>query len=563
MLHQLSIQNYALIDELNVSFHPHFNIITGETGAGKSILIGALSLVLGERADSSVLRNVEKKCIVEAVFKIDSHKEIRDFFNKEDLDFEDSTLTIRREIIPGGKSRSFINDTPVNLSQLRQLSNLLIDLHQQFDTLELEDNAFQRNVIDAIANHSSLLEEYQGIYKQHVSEQKTLQQLKDQQASFNQESDYTKFLYNELEEASFKQSELEELEKELQLLNNAENIKNVLATANHLLKESEQPLVPQIKNLIQQLNNLKSNHSEINAITQRLQSAHIELTDIADELERVNDEINMDPEKLQILNDRLSLGYKLLKKHNVQTTAELLSIQQQLSNKLQQVFNVGQTIGEKEKLVEQLLKKATDLANKISSNRKKVIPDFELKVASLLKRVGMPNALIKINISNSSLNNFGADNIEFLFDANKSGRLEPLGKVASGGELNRLMLSIKSIVAKSMQLPTLIFDEIDTGISGEAARQVGGIMKELAKYHQVIAITHQPQIAAKADIHHFVFKQEKAGTIQTQIKQLNDEERIEIIANMLAGDNPSEIVLQNAKEMLTSPSAPSPEREVV
>ena len=550
MLSTLFIQNYAIIDELTVRFSPHFNIITGETGAGKSILVGALGLVLGERADSQVLRDNGKKCIVEASFNSKPGIEIREFFQQGDLDADDN-ITLRREIAPNGKSRSFINDTPVNLAQLKKLTSMLVDLHQQFDTLELGNDDFQRGVLDALAGHGNNLQQYQYIFRQFSSEQKALQQLKEQQVNANRELDYYKFLHNELEETGLKENELEEMEQELQVLSNAENIKTILAASCFGLNDGEQPLVQQVKIIVQQLQSLKAIHPAITAVTERLLSAQIELTDIAGDLENINDGLNLDPKRLNTVNERLATGYKLLKKHNVKTTADLIARQEDLLAKLQQVLNIDDSILQKEKLVEQLKDDAIKLATIISNSRKKIVPGLEEKIASLLKQVGMPNALLKIKITAAlSLQLHGSDDIGFLFDANKSGKFEPLHKVASGGELSRLMLSIKSIVARSMQLPTLIFDEIDTGISGEAARQVGVIMKNLAKLHQVISITHQPQIAARADAHFFVYKKEKQGAIQTQIKQLNDEERVDVIANMMAGDNPSVTVLQNAKEML-------------
>jgi DNA repair protein RecN (Recombination protein N) len=549
MLSRLFIQNYAIIEELSISFHPHFVIITGETGAGKSILIGALGLVLGQRADLNVLRDNTTKCIVEATFRSEISKQIKQFFLEEELD-ADETIIIRREIAPNGKSRSFINDTPVTLAQLRELTSMLVDLHQQFDTLEIGDDAFQREVVDALAAHAGKLQEYQSAYKDYTAVLRSLQQLKEQQTNVGKELDYYRYLFNELDEVGLQENELENIEEELQILNNAETIKSVLTASTFALKESDEPVVQQLKSLIQQLQTLKVAHAEVNTLVSRLQSVQIELSDIADELETTNDKINLNPKRLQELNDRLNIGYKLLKKHNVLTTAELLNIHTELASKLKQVLNIDEEIAEKELQVVQLKKTAQTLADTISANRKKVIPGFEQKVASLLKQVGMPNALIKVKITDTGLQADGQDTIEYLFDANRSGRFEPLRKVASGGELSRLMLSIKSIVAGSIQLPTLIFDEIDTGISGEAARQVGIIMKDLARRHQVISITHQPQIAARADAHFFVYKHEKKNSIQTGVRELSRDERIAAIANMLAGDNPSGTVLQNAREML-------------
>lgn len=549
MLKRLYINNYAIIDELSVIFMPGFNTITGETGAGKSILMGALGLVLGQRADGRILRSDEKKCVVEASFNAKVSKEIKQFFLDEDLD-QDEQITIRREITPNGKSRGFINDTPVNLAQLRGLTSLLVDLHQQFDILELGDDDFQRKVVDALANSGQIMQQYSEVFKKLTDEKKQLSALKEQQGAANKELDYQQFLWSELEEIGLKQNELENLADELQLLSNAENIKSVLAAATLTLKESEQPIVQQLKMILQQISGLKMAHPDLLAVVERLQSTQIELADIANEIERIDDNIGLDPERLQLANERLDTGYRLLKKHNVQTTDELLTIQKDLSQKLEKVLNIGDIITQKENIVHLLLQQAVDLAAQMSENRKGIVPSFETQTASLLKKVGMPNALLKVEILPSVLQSHGADQIQFLFDGNKSGRFEPLAKVASGGELSRLMLAIKSIVAGSMQLPTLIFDEIDTGISGEAARQIGFIMKELASRHQIIAITHQPQVAAKADAHYFVYKKETNGIVQTQMRLLNNAERVDAIANMLAGENPSNAVLQNAREMM-------------
>jgi DNA repair protein RecN (Recombination protein N) len=550
MLQQLSIRNYAIIDELDIRFHPQFNIITGETGAGKSILMGALGLVLGNRADSSVLFEADAKCVVEATFAITSNETIMRLLAENELD-EDALLVVRREIAANGKSRSFINDTPVTLQVLRQFSSLLVDLHQQFDTLELGEDEFQRNVIDSLANHASLLSNYQNHFVLYSKAARELQRLKENQQNAKKEFDYLSFQLEELQDANFENDEIENLEAELKLLSNAENIKMVLATVSFTLKESEQPLVAQLKSLVQQLHALRTNHPGLQTISERLQASQIELKDIADEVELLNDRVNMDAARMQQITDRIDLGNRLLKKHNVLSTNELIELKNKLQLQLQQVLNIDESIAVNEKAVNEFLQMATAEAVTISSNRKAVVKDFELKVAVLLKQVGMPNALLRVNIEKANaLNIHGEDLIQFLFDANKSGRFEPLQKVASGGELSRLMLSIKSIVARSMQMPTLIFDEIDSGISGEAARQVGVIMKELAQHHQLIAITHQPQIAARAAAHYFVFKKELEGRIKTRVRLLNDGERVDTIARMLSGENISESALATAREMV-------------
>jgi DNA repair protein RecN (Recombination protein N) len=549
MLCKLHILNYAIIDDLLIDFSNHLNIITGETGAGKSILMGALSLILGERTDSSVLQQKEKKCVVEGYFKSDNKKAIRQFLVDNDLD-ADEELVIRREIAANGKSRAFINDTPVNVTQLKVLSSLLVDLHQQFDTLELGDAGFQREVLDALANNSAVLQEYTSVFYQYKKTKKELEELQLQQTTANASFDYNKFLFDELEEAGLKENELEELDAELKLLSNAENIKQQLGGIYFELTESEQPLVQQLKVLNNKLHSLEQYHTAIEGLNKRLLSTQIELQDIADELERINDGVQYSAERIQIVNDRITTGYKLLKKHGVNATGELLLIKENLQQKLNDVLNIGEAITQKEKLTKELLQQCEQLAIKISTNRNKAIKPFTEKVNGLLKQVGMPNAQIKIELNSIALNEFGSDAIEFLFDANKSNRFEPLRKVASGGELSRLMLCIKSLVAQKLQLPTLIFDEIDTGISGEAAKQVGNIMKELSKAHQLISITHQPQIAAKADAHYFVYKAIKADKIITSVKLLNNDERITTIAQMLSGEKPTAAALQNAREMV-------------
>ena len=549
MLTRLSINNYAIIDELEIDFSGKLSIITGETGAGKSIIIGALGLILGERADSSSLVNKEKKCIVEGTFSGNSKKQVTDFLKANELDAEEE-LVLRREIGTNGKSRAFINDTPVNLVQLQQLSSLLIDLHQQFDTLELGETDFQRQVLDALAGQLSLVEEYQLQYRQWLQLRKETEELKAQQQQFEKEADYNRFQFTELEEAAFRENELEETEAELKLLNNSEGIKAALAKTYFDLRESETPVVQQLKILLNQLNAYSSYHPDLPALLQRLQSAQVELQDIADDIDRISNHINYDPVRIEQLNERLSLGYKLQKKHDVSSTAELLMIQKELEEKLQAVLNIEETIQQKEKETNHLLAEAKKTAEKITTGRNKQVKTLEDKVNILLVQVGMPNAKLKVLVQPADLSSSGADAIEFLFDANRSGQFQPVRKVASGGELSRLMLCIKSLVAQSIDLPTLIFDEIDTGISGEAARQVGIIMKELAAKRQVICITHQPQIAGKADAHFFVYKEIVKDKVKTNIKQLTTEERITAIAKMLSGEKPTAAAIENAREMV-------------
>ena len=549
MLQQLSIQNFAIIDELKVDFQPQLNTITGETGAGKSILLGALGLVLGNRADSSSLQNSEKKCIVEAVFSTATHTKVNAWLKENEID-EEPELILRREITANGKSRAFINDTPVNLTQLKALTSMLVDLHQQFDTLELGDEDFQREVLDALAGCDKEVEQYRQRYLQFARLQKELQLLKDKQQQLQREQDYKQFLLDELDQASFKENELEELYQELQLLSNAGSIATVLTDAVQLLKDGETPLVQQLKSLLQRLQQFKHVHAELTRITERLQSTQIELADIAADLDHLQSSISIDEARMQLINDRLEIGYKLQKKHNVQSTNELLQLQQQLQEQVQVVLNMEQTIAEKEKEKTQLQQQLEVEAELIHTKRLKQSDSFAKQVNALLQQIGMPNARLQVELSTTSLNQFGKNEISFLFDANKSNRFEPISKVASGGELSRLMLCIKSLVAKSIALPTMLFDEIDTGISGEAAKQVGILLKELSAKHQVITITHLPQIAAKATAHYFVYKQEEKSGIKTRIRLLSKEEQVETIARMLSGEKPSDSSLVTAREMI-------------
>ncbi len=550
MLQKLFIQNYAIIEELEIQFFGHLNIITGETGAGKSILMGALSLIFGERAESSLLCNPDKKCIVEGSFSATDQLEIKAFLKSHDLD-NDLELVIRREIAPNGKSRAFINDTPVNLSQLKSLSDLLVDLHQQFDTLELNRSDFQQEVLDALADNGSLLQEYRASFQQYISTDKETELLKTQQARANAELDYNRFQLEELDTLDLKENELEDLDAELKLLGNAESVKQQLGQVIIELDESEQPVVAHLKSLVNKLHALEQYHTQIPVMATRLLATQVELQDITRELQHIHQGIHYSEERIQIVNDRLSVGYRLLKKHGVQTSSELLQIRDELQQKMNEVLNINDRIQQMEAKTTALKKQSETLAASISAKRKKAIPGFVKQVDALLLQVGMPNARFKVALDAAvSLHMNGADHIEFLFDANKTDRFEALRKVASGGELSRLMLCIKSLVARQLQLPTLIFDEIDTGISGEAARQVGNIMKSLSANHQLIAITHQAQIAARADAHFFVYKTIVKDTIQTSVRLLNAEERITHIAQMLSGEKPTAAALQNAREML-------------
>ncbi len=602
MIRTLHIYNYAIIDEIHIDFSPHLNVITGETGAGKSILMGALSLILGDRADTSLLLDRNRKCIVEGVFEGVVSRRLYDLLHEHDLDeglpvpgdpdgsrnaavadaagrkkekpssgsvqssrqeapavtYPSATaeLVIRREIGVNGKSRAFINDTPVNLELLRRVSSQLVDLHRQFDTLSLSDSDFQLEVLDSLAGSSSLLQKYQTVFFNWSNARRELEQLLSRKSAFEKEYDYHRFLYEELEELGLAENELEEAEAELKLQTHAESIKTALLHASDMLSGAEAPLVQQLRSLHHQLAAFAPYHAGLDALLQRLQAAQLELQDVADELERANDKVVYDPEQINRLNERMAAGYRLLKKHGVRTTAELLGIGRELEGKLQASIQIDEAIAGGEKETKALLAQLEALAEELSALRRKQVKPLQEKVNHLLVQVGMPNARLKVRVEKIVPGPDGGDRVEFLFDANMpagkedSSRYEPLRKVASGGELSRLMLCVKSLVAESMNLPTLIFDEIDTGISGEAAKQVGVIMNRLAAARQVITITHQPQIAGRAHTHFWVYKDLRDDGIRTGIRVLNHDERVEAIARMLGGERPTAAALQNAREML-------------
>lgn len=549
MLKELQIQNYAIIEKIEVNFSANLNILTGETGAGKSILMGALSLVLGERADTSVLLSADKKCYIEAVFDIKNRKETKEKLIQNKLETDDE-LIIRREIKANGKSRAFINDSPVTLDILKQISATLVDLHRQFDTLDLGLSDFQRQVVDGLAGNKNLLDTYGKAYLEMQQLKEELQKLIEEKQNFHKEFDYNKFLFDEIEEAAFYENEIEEAEAAIKLLESAEGIRTALEFSATTLEEGEQTILQQLKLVYNQLAAFQQAVPELEAISSRLQVAHIELQDISAEISRLHSKIDADPERLNHLQERLSDGYRLFKKHAVNSTAALLEIKNGLGKKLEAVLNISDQILSVEKELAGITAKAEEYAEMLSKSRKKIIKAFQNEVNELLAGVGMPNARFKVEIKNVPLDSYGKDAIEFLFDGNRSDKFEPVKKVASGGELSRLMLCIKSLVARSVDLPTMIFDEIDTGISGEAAKQVGEIMKELAASRQIIAITHQPQIAGKADAHYLVHKEIYGNSIRTNIRLLNKEENVLEIAKMISGEKPTEAALRHAREMV-------------
>ena len=549
MLLHLHIQNYAIIEEISIDFSDGLQVITGETGAGKSIIAGALSLVLGERADTSILQRRDRKAVVEASFRVDHLKQVERFLAEEELDREQE-LVLRREISPNGKSRAFVNDTPVNLDQLRHLCSMLVDLHQQFDILSLGETGFQLAVVDALSSNAKLLSQYRLVFLQLQKARQELEQLKAKQIAADKENDYNKFLFNELDEASLTENEFEEADILLKRQSHSEAIKSALTGIYFHLETSDFPMVNQLRLFSQQLEPFRIYHEKFPEILQRLSSLHIEMQDLAGEIESVNEQIQFDAAQIEKLNERIHTGYKLFKKHHVNSTSELIGRRDELGNKLSESVSIAENIHAREKVVESLVKEATVIAQQLSVKRKAQLGTLEEKVNGLLKKVGMPNARIRVVCNAMALNEQGIDNIEFLFDANRNDRFEPLKKVASGGELSRLMLCIKSLVAQSMDMPTLLFDEIDSGISGEAAKQVGIILKELSDRRQVICITHQPQIAGKGDTHFYVFKEAKGETVNTKIRLLEGESRIVVIAKMLSGEKPTAAAIENARELV-------------
>jgi DNA repair protein RecN (Recombination protein N) len=557
MLQKLVINNYALIDNLEISFGDGLNILTGETGAGKSIILGALSLILGQRAESRYFFNQQKKCVIEGVFKI-SDFHLKNYFEDNELDYEAETI-LRREISADGKSRAFINDTPVNLTTIKQLGEKLIDIHSQHATLEINDPEFQLLVVDSVAKHGDLLTDYKSKFRGYKKATVKLQQLISESDKAKSDLDYYQFQFDELEKANLAEDEQEKLEQELYTLNNAEEIKRNLLGACFLMQEGETSALIQLREAAHHLSLLEKFNPLIEELHERLKSTVIELKDIASEIENLEQHTHTNEARAIEINERLSIIYNLQKKHRVNTNAELLQLQEELSEKIQQALFGDEEIEKLQKQIAAEKQELEKLAAQLSANRAKAIPDIQVQVMQSLAEMGMDNSLLKIEqaplppkAGDSNLGADGFDQVRFLFSANKGHTLAEMSKVASGGELSRLMLSIKSLIARYTALPTIIFDEIDAGVSGEVANKVGQIMERLAGNLQVITITHLPQIASKGQSHYFVYKENGTATTYTRIKQLSEQERILEIAKMLSGDKPGESALQNARELLGS-----------
>ncbi len=549
MLTSLSIKNYALIDNLSVNFNNGLSIITGETGAGKSILLGGLSLVLGKRADLSSVKNKSEKCIIEAVFDIANYN-LKQVFLEQDLDYEPQTI-IRREILPSGKSRAFVNDTPVNLNALQVLNSYLIDIHSQHQTLELTNNQFQFKVIDALAKNDDLLLDYIKNLNLFRDFNKELNDLKNFQSEAIKEQDYNLFLLKELEEANLVKGELKLLEEEYETLNNVEEIKEKLSQANQLLNDEQLGILSsltELKNTIQNISNFSPNYLEL---FNRINSSLIELDDVFIEVENSQDQLNADPNRLEQVNSKLQILHNLFQKHNINTIDELISTKKDLSHKVMVTENLDSDISELETKISQARNKVTDLANEIHKKRKKAIPDLVKQLHEILVNLGIPNAQFKLELNKKEeFFNNGCDELSFLFSANKGAILNELKKTASGGELSRIMLAIKYILSKHIQLPTIMFDEIDSGVSGEISNMMAEIMKKMSESMQVFTITHLPQIAAKGDVHFKVFKEDIDNKTYTKLIRLNQDDRIVEIAQMLGGDKMTDSAVVHAKSLL-------------
>lgn len=549
MVQRLHIKNYAIIESLEIDFSEGLTIITGETGAGKSILLGALGLIMGNRADTKVLFNNDKKCVVEGIFDIKKYNLVS-FFEKNELDYEEE-LIIRREINVSGKSRAFINDTPTTLKVLQEMSSSLIDLHHQFDTLDIHKQNFQMQMIDALADNKDLLIAYRKNYKNYSSLKNQLAILQEENTRKAREQEFVLFQLKELHEAALEEGEQNRLEQELKVLSSAEEVKQNLTAAYFQISESDQAINAQLIGISQLLSNVSELSDELGSLSLRLTTIQEELTDLGRDLEKAADGVEYDEEKIQLAQDRLDLLYRLEQKHQVQDLNQLLNIQHQFEVQLESFSNSTKEEAKMIAQIEKLESTLTKAALKLQKRRQSIIPSFEKKVKSRLIALAMPNAQFKLQFtSGKELNIQGFDEVEFLFSANKGMPLQRIKDVASGGELARLALATKSLVANAIPLPTLIFDEIDTGISGDVALKMGDILRTLSDDHQVISITHSPQIASKADAHYFVYKKETQDRTLAKVKLLTEEEKIRALAVMLSQNPPSDAALENAKDLL-------------
>jgi DNA repair protein RecN (Recombination protein N) len=549
VLKSLSIKNYALIDSLNIGFSDDLNILTGETGAGKSILLGAIGLIIGQRADLSVLRDKSEKCTAEGVFEIRNYG-LQSFFEDNELDYEDVTI-LRREITPSGKSRAFINDTPVNVKVLHDLGLKLIDIHSQHQNLELNEKNYQLRLVDLVAGNEGLLKQYSDVFRKYTSLQEQLNKTLNLSAQSKKDLDYFQFQFQQLFDAKLIENEQDDLEALLEKLTHAEEIRTVFGQTNQVLADDDRSVLIVMKETLNNLSKLKLVFPEAAQIFDRLESVYVELKDIASESALIADKTENDPERIEQVNQRLDLIYSLQQKHRVANVNELLLIQADLNAKIEQIGSYDIEIEQIQKDIVAQKNKLAELAAEMYKRRISVAQLIENKVIEVLQSLGIPNAAFKLKFEKlTDFSSSGLDEVSFMFSANKSQELQEIAKVASGGEMSRLMLAVKTLITDTKSLPTIIFDEIDTGVSGEVAVKMGIILGQMAKTVQVLNITHLPQIAAKGKHHYKVFKFDQDDQTFTSIRKLNDQERIEEIAQMLSGENYSQTSVAAAKELL-------------
>jgi len=549
MLAKLFVQNYALIRELDVELENGLTIITGETGAGKTILLGALSLILGTRADTSVLLDKNEKCVVEGIFKIEDY-DLEEFFASNELDYDPVTI-LRREINPAGKSRAFINDTPVTVNLLKELGDKLIDIHSQHQTLMLNDNSFQLNVIDSFAGTLKLKNDYRIVYSNYRKLKKEYGEMKEKTERNKADLEYYQFQLDQLEEARLQHGEQEELEKEQELLEHAEEIKMALENSSHLLSSDETSILAKLRDVKTFIDKIKSFLPDGDTLFSRTDSVYIELDDLAGEIEKLSAGIEADPQRLTQINERLDHLYLLIQKHRVRNLDELISKKEEIGNLIQSIAVSDERLAELESLLNREVNSMVTIANEMSEKRKAVLQDVELRITDLLKQLGMPNGKFRISLSKTKeFTPSGTDDADFLFSANKQVKPENIARIASGGELSRVMLSLKSLLTKNTNLPTIIFDEIDAGVSGEVADKVGQILAAMGKYMQVVNITHLPQVASRGTKHFHVYKDESGDSTITRVKLLSDDERILEVARLLSGSEITETAIKNARELL-------------
>ena len=549
MLQSLLIENYALIEKLHIDFDSGFSVITGETGAGKSIILGALGLVLGQRIDSKVIRNEEKKCIIEVVFNI-SNYDLKTFFYENELDYDENCI-VRREIQANGKSRAFINDTPINVAILKDLISQLIDIHSQHENLLITNKAFQFNVIDTVAHTQSLLQEFQLKFEEYNIVSFDIEQLTKTAEKEKSDTDYFQFQFDQLRNARLQEDEQAALESELDMLTHTEEIKTALAKVDFLLSDEERGIVTSLKDAGKTAQHIASFSQKIQEISARLDSCFLELNDLSNDVSNIQNNLEFNPNRLAEVNDRLNLIYELEQKHKVKSVKELLDIENDLERKLENISSFDERIEELKKQQKELFNILTAKAKELSEKRKSIVNPLEKTICAQLTQLGMPNVQFIVSITeNETFHAKGINEIEFLFSANKNIAPQSIAKIASGGEISRVMLCIKALFSEKEDVPTIIFDEIDTGVSGEIADKMGVIMKKMAEKIQVISITHLPQIAAKGNTQYKVFKSEKGDSAETQIKKLTTHERVLEIAQMLSGSAVSNEAIKNAEVLL-------------